>query len=164
MQGRVKNTENLRTCSIVGCVKIDPKFHFLQKFPVFPCFFMILAVLIVSWVQVFHKPKVKDSLHRHNKKSRPAGVFFIVFDNVDSNPGARVRTAAKRRTGVRRFARMRKFCQVMKRSEIIPSSPPGIIKCPPAGHFVIPSETKRREHIAMARTGWYTPGGTWYFL
>ena len=65
MQGRVKNTENLRTCSIVGCVKIDPKFHFLQKFPVFPCFFMILAVLIVSWVQVFHKPKVKDSLHRH---------------------------------------------------------------------------------------------------
>ena len=64
---------------------------------------------------------------RHNKKSRPAGVFFIVFDNVDSNPGQRVRTAAKRRTGVRRFARMRKFCQVMQRSEIIPSSPPGII-------------------------------------
>ena len=64
---------------------------------------------------------------RHNKKTRPTGVFFIVFDNVDSNPGQRVRTAAKRRTGVRRFARTRKLCQVMQRSEIIPSSPPGII-------------------------------------
>ena len=49
---------------------------------------------------------------RHNKKTRPTGVFFIVFDNVDSNPGQRVRTAAKRRTGVRRFARMRKFSMV----------------------------------------------------
>ena len=79
MQGRVKNTENLRTCSIVGCVKIDPKFHFLQKFPVFPCFFMILAVLIVSWAQVFHKPKVKDSLHRQEYKTshgNPTGCFF----------------------------------------------------------------------------------------
>ena len=89
-----------------------------------PCFSLFLPVSFVSWAQVFHKPKVKGFLHRHNKKSRPAGVFFIVFDNVDSNPGARVRTAAKRRTGVRRFAHMRKFCQVMKRSEIIPSSPP----------------------------------------
>ena len=31
------------------------------------------------------------------------GVIFIVIDNADSNPGARVRTAAKRRTGVRRL-------------------------------------------------------------
>ena len=68
MQGRVKNTENLQARSSLSCVKIDPKFHFLQKFPVFPCFFMILAVLIVCWAQVFHKPKVKGFLHRQEYK------------------------------------------------------------------------------------------------
>ena len=79
-------------------------------------------------------PFVSATIKNHAQRA----CFFIVFDNVDSNPGQRVRTAAKRRTGVRRFARMRKFCQVMQRSEIIPSSPPGIIKCPTWGILLYP--------------------------
>lgn len=54
--------------SSAGCVNFGQNARFLQKFPVFPCFFMILAVLIMSWAQVFHNQKVKDYLHRQNKK------------------------------------------------------------------------------------------------
>ena len=47
--------------------------------------------------QPAHLCRARKSLRlRHNKKHARIGViFFIVFDNMDSNPGARVRTAAK---------------------------------------------------------------------
>ena len=75
---------------------------------------------------------------RHNKKHAQLACFLLCLIMWIRTRGPRVRTAAKRRTGVRRFARTRKFCQVMQRSEIIPSSPPGITKCPTWGILLYP--------------------------
>ena len=75
--GQGKNTEILRVCSSLSCVKNAPKCHFLQKFPVFPCFSLFLPVSFVSWTQVFHKPKVKGFLHRQENQTPNMGVLFL---------------------------------------------------------------------------------------
>ena len=76
MRGRVKNPENLRACSIVGCVKIAPKYPFFAKIP---CFSLFLTLSFVCWAQVFHKPKVKGFLHRQEyrtSRGNPTGCFL----------------------------------------------------------------------------------------
>ena len=62
--GQGKNTENLRARSSLSCVKLPKKMPFFAKIP---CFSLFLTVPFVCREQVFHKPKVKDSLRRQEK-------------------------------------------------------------------------------------------------
>ena len=81
--GQGKNTENLRTCSSLSCVRNCQKYRFFAKIP---CFSLFLTVLVVCRAQVFHKPKVKDFLHRHKINTPQRGVFILWIGGADENP------------------------------------------------------------------------------